>query len=130
MTEHVWIALAHRQSESGEDICHEIEEEDLQREERKRKPEEYRKPDDQDFGKVAGEEVGREPPDIPKDDAALAHGVNDRRERIIEKDHVGCFARNLGSAQSHGDPDIGFLQRRRVIDAVAYHGDDVSLALK
>ena len=34
------------------------------------------------------------------------------------------------SVRSHGNSDIGGSERRRVVDAVARHGDDMALALQ
>ena len=61
---------------------HEIEEEDLQREERQRQPDEDGKPTTRILGKVAGEEVGREPPEFPKMIRPRA-----RRERWWRRHH-------------------------------------------
>ena len=46
----------------------------------------------------------------------------------IEVDHVAGFARGLG-AGVHGNADIGLRQRRRVVGAVAAHGDELALGL-
>ena len=46
----------------------------------------------------------------------------------VEIDHVAGLARGLG-AGLHGDADIGLRQRRRVIGAVAAHGDEPALGL-
>ena len=50
--------------------------------------------------------------------------LHDGRESVVEQDHRGCLARHVGSAHAHGDADIGLPQRRRIVDAVAGHGDD------
>jgi hypothetical protein len=46
----------------------------------------------------------------------------------VEIDHVAGFARGL-RAGVHGDADIGLRQRRRVVGAVAAHGDELALGL-
>ena len=46
----------------------------------------------------------------------------------VEVDHVAGFARRHG-AGVHGDADIGLSQRRRVVGAVAAHGDKLALRL-
>ena len=46
----------------------------------------------------------------------------------IEVDHVAGLARRL-RARLHGDADIGLRQRRRVVGAVAAHGDQPALCL-
>ena len=46
----------------------------------------------------------------------------------VEIDHVAGFARGLG-AGIHGDTDIGLSQSRRIVGAVAAHGDELALCL-
>ena len=46
----------------------------------------------------------------------------------IEVDHVAGLARGL-RAGVHGDADVGLGQRRRVVGAVAAHGDQLALGL-
>ena len=46
----------------------------------------------------------------------------------IEVDHVAGLARRL-RAGVHGDADVGLRQRRRVVGAVAAHGDELALGL-
>ena len=46
-----------------------------------------------------------------------------------QKRDAGAFDRDIGAA-AHGDADIGRGQRRRVIDAVADHGDAAAFAAK
>ena len=46
----------------------------------------------------------------------------------IEVDHVAGLARRL-RAGLHGDADVGLRQRRRVVGAVAAHGDEPALGL-
>ena len=46
----------------------------------------------------------------------------------IEVDHVAGLARGL-RAGIHGDADVGLRQRRRVVGAVAAHGDELALGL-
>ncbi len=40
------------------------------------------------------------------------------------------LARHVGAALAHGDADVRHLQRRRVVDAVAGHGDELALVLQ
>ena len=39
---------------------------------------------------------------------------------------VGDFARDVAAALAHGDADVGALERRGVVHAVAGHGDDLA----
>ena len=53
--------------------------------------------------------------------AALLDGAHDRREVVVEQHEVGGLARDVGAGAAHGDADVGFVQRRAVVDAVARH---------
>ena len=56
--------------------------------------------------------------------------LDDRREVVVGEDHRGGLLRDLRAGDAHGDADVGALQRRRVVHAVAGHRDDVALALE
>ena len=43
---------------------------------------------------------------------------------------VGGFARDVGADPAHRDADVGALQRRRVVDAVAGHRDEFAARLQ
>ncbi len=60
--------------------------------------------------------------EIVVDGAPLAHRGDDRGEIVVGQHHLGGFLGGLGALAAHGDADIGALQRRRVVDAVAGHG--------
>ena len=62
--------------------------------------------------------------------AADLDGLDDRGEVVVGEDHRRGFLRDLGAGDPHRDPDVGPLQRRRVVHAVAGHRDDVALALE
>ena len=51
------------------------------------------------------------------------------REVALQQRDAGALDRHVG-ARAHGDADIGCGQRRRVVDAVAGHGDDAALRLR
>ena len=48
-------------------------------------------------------------------------------EVALEQRHAGALDRDVG-ASAHGDADIGRGERRRIVDAVAGHGDDAAFA--
>ena len=52
--------------------------------------------------------------------------AHDAVEIALQQRHAGAFHGDVG-AGAHGDADIGGGQRRRVVDAVAGHGDDAAL---
>jgi hypothetical protein len=61
--------------------------------------------------------------------AALLDRVDDGREVVVGQDHAAGVLGDLG-ARSHGRADVGCLDRGRVVDAVAGHGDHVALPLE
>ena len=56
--------------------------------------------------------------------------VDDRGEIVVEQDQGRGLARDVGAAPAHGDADVRRLQRGRVVDAVAGHGDDLAIGLQ
>ena len=52
---------------------------------------------------------------------------HDAGEVALDQRHAGALHRDVG-AGAHRDADIGGGERRRVVDAVAGHGDDAALA--
>ena len=85
-----------------------------------------------DDGEVLGDVVG----DRERGQRSARHqelladlGHLDELGRIaVEIDHVAGFARGL-RAGLHGDTDIGLRERRRIVGAVAAHGDEAALGL-
>ena len=61
--------------------------------------------------------------------AALDRG-DDRGEVVVGEDHLGGVLGDLGAGDPHRHADVGPRQRRRVVHAVAGHGDDVALLLE
>ena len=59
---------------------------------------------------------------------ALLHGAHDRREVVVGQDHHRGLLGDLGAGDAHGDADVGRLEGRRVVHAVAGHRDDMALA--
>ena len=60
----------------------------------------------------------------------FADGRDDAREIVVEQHHRGRLARDVGADFAHGHADVGALQRRRVVHAVARHRDELALRLK
>ena len=78
-------------------------------------------------GSRVGEDVEDELADVVEDLTPRLDSGDDRREVVVREDHRPRLARHLRSGQAHRDPDVGAAERRRVVDAVARHGDDVAL---
>jgi len=62
--------------------------------------------------------------------APLFNGVKDTGEVIIGNDHVSRFLRDVRARFSHGYPDMGSLEGRRIIDSVTRHRHDISVLLQ
>ncbi len=62
--------------------------------------------------------------------AAVAHRGDQGLQVVVLDHHVGDLARDLGAAGAQGHADVGRLERRAVVDAVAGHGHDAAGALQ
>ena len=80
----------------------------------------------QHLADVRREQEAQELADVGEDAAPLADRGDDRGEVVVGEDHVRRLLRHVGAGDAHRDADVGRLQRRRVVDAVAGHGDDVA----
>src|SRR5690606_33533327 len=83
--------------------------------------------DDHDFGRVAGEQEENEFADVAVNYAALLHRRDDAGVVVVGQHHVGGFFGDVGAGDAHGYADVGLLERRGVVDAVAGHGDNVAV---
>jgi hypothetical protein len=52
--------------------------------------------------------------------------MHDGGEVVVEQHHVRRLARDVGAALAHRHADVGRLQRRRVVHAVAGHGGELA----
>jgi hypothetical protein len=77
-----------------------------------------------------GEDVEEELADVGVDPPARLDRGDDRREVVVDEDHRRRLAGDVGPRATHRDADVGRAQRRRVVDAVAGHRDDVALLLQ
>ena len=73
------------------------------------------------------EDIGEKPTDILEHCASLLDRAHDAGEIVVHQHHVGRLFRHVGAGDPHGDSDMGALERRRVVDPVSGHGDDVFL---
>ena len=79
--------------------------------------------------------IGRKRPDdhladIVIDRATFLHGGDDRGEIVVEQHHLRCLLGGLRALAAHRDANIGLFQRRRVIDPVTGHRDDIAIGLQ
>jgi hypothetical protein len=115
---HVSLGRLDPQRQGRQPVRHQIHPEDLERQQRKGHPEERSEQHHRDLRDVAGKQVLDEPADVVVDDSPFAHGGDDRREVVVEEDHVRCLLRDVGP-DPHGDADVGLLERGRVVHTVA-----------
>jgi hypothetical protein len=119
-----------RKGERGKQVGDQVQPENLQHRQRQRPPKHDRAEDREQFGEVAGKEIVNEAQDVGDDHAALFHSADDRHEPIVGDDDVGGFLGGIGPAQTHGDANVGRLERRRIVDAIAGHGHDIPAPLE
>ena len=114
--------------DGGECVGADVDGQDLHDAERQREPAARQRPNDErgQLGDVVGEVVGEETADVYERGAALLDGGHDGIELIIEQHQVSGLAGDVGSRPTHGDADVGFVQRWSVVDPVTGHGDDVA----
>src|SRR5690606_886039 len=85
---------------------------------------------DQRFAAVCGQHEQNELAQIVVYGPAFADCGGNRCEVVVGQCHVGGFACGVGAVQTHRNSDVGALERGRVVDPVACHGDDVAVALQ
>ena len=107
----------------------EIHVENLHGGERQRKSRDHSARQQHDLADVAREQIHQVLLDVSKDDAPLLDRRDDRREVVVEQGHSGGFLADVGSGDAHRDADVGLLERRRIVDAVSGHRDDLTAIL-
>ena len=117
--------LAHAQGQGREDVGHQVQEEDLEREERERRAGQRGQGDHHQLAHVTGQQVDDELPDVVEDGPPVLDGGDDGPEPVVLEDHVRRLPGHLGASPAHGHADVGLLERRSVVHAVADHGRDV-----
>ena len=85
--------------------------------------------DGEDTGHVAGEEELDGTADVGVDVTAVLHCLDDGGKVVVGEDHACSVLGHLGAGDAHGHADVGLLQGRGVVDAVAGHGDQCTPVL-
>ena len=119
-----------RQPQTEEHGGDHVDPEDLQRLDRQRRAEDDAGQDDEPLADVGRQRVGDELDEVVEDAAALLDGGLDGGEVVVGEHHVGGVLGHVGAGDAHGDPDVGLLERRGVVDAVAGHGHDLAPGLQ
>ena len=89
-----------------------------------REVEDGRHKHDDDFAHVGGKLELQHLADVVVDLAAFLNGVDDGCKVVVGEHHVGCALGHVGAGDAHADADVGALDGRCVVDAVAGHGGD------
>ena len=84
----------------------------------------------QHFTHVGRQQVAQKLADIVKDSPPLAHRLDNRGEVVVGQDHAGRFLGHLGAGHAHRHANVGRLQRRCIVHAVAGHGHNVAVGLQ
>ena len=110
-------------------LGHEVQPEELDREERDRQARHEREGEEEDLGRSRRDEQERHLPDVVVGEAPLLDPGHDRAEPVVGHDHRG---RVLGHvrARAHGDPDVRLPERGRVVDPVPGHGHELAVLLE
>ena len=116
------------QRDGRERVRADVEGEDLQHADRQWESTARQRPDHErcQLGDVVGQVVREEAAQVPERGPPLFDRGDDRGEVVVEQDEVGCLARDVGSAPSHRDTDVRFMEGRRVVHAVPRHRHDMS----
>ncbi len=112
--------------------CHRgdhIDPQDLRCRDRHREADEDRDHDHQALRHVGRQEEQDRLFDVVVHRAPFLDGGADRREVVVGQHHFGGLLGDLGALDAHRHADVGFLQCRGVVDAVAGHGDDLAVGL-
>ena len=121
--------LAVAEADGLEHVDGEVEPHGLERQERDaaHDVEERRAEERGDVPEQARHLEADEAQQVVVDGAPQADRLHDRAEVVVGEDHHRGLLGDLRAGDAHGDADVGLLERRRVVHAVAGHGDDVAL---
>mmetsp|Transcript_18189 Transcript_18189/g.63927 ORF Transcript_18189/g.63927 Transcript_18189/m.63927 type:complete len:865 (-) Transcript_18189:138-2732(-) len=120
----------HAECNGGRQVGDQNEKEDLKRRSHDGDARHDAKEDLQDLGDVHRHDEGHKFLNARVDGATLLHGCNDGAEVVVREDHVGSPLGHLSTLDAHGYSDVGLVQCRRIVHAVASHGRDLTLALQ
>jgi hypothetical protein len=90
------------------------------------------KTDKQDtgLGDVLSEHVEDELLDVVEHAATLLDGVEDRSKVIVGEHDIRSLLGDIGTGLTHGNTNVGTLERGRVVDTVTGHGDEALATVK
>ena len=129
-TVHGALRAFHAERENGQGIGDQIDPEQLRgREEvippKKERDDEHR----EHLGKVGGQEKGDRLFDVEKDVAPLLHRAHHGGKIVVGEHYVGGVFGDV-RPRAHRHAHVGGFERRRIVDTVPRHGDDLARALQ
>jgi hypothetical protein len=128
LRQHVRLARLEGERDVLQPVGHQVEPQQLGRQHRQRPAEHQRAEDHEDRGGAGRDEEERDLAQVVEGDPPFLDRGVDAREVVVGEDHVGGLAGDVGAALAHRDADLGGLERRGVVDAVAGHGHDLAAA--
>ena len=120
----VALGILHAQRERGEAVGDQVHPQQLHRLE-DGKADERGDKHREDLGKVGRKQELDDLADVVVDATALFAGTDDGGEIVVGKHHVGDVLGDIGTGDAHANADVGALDGRGVVDAVARHGHDL-----
>ena len=111
------------------EIVEQVVGQDLDRQHRQERDEDARAEHAEHVAEVARRTHADVLGDVREHPAAFEHALVDDEQRLLEQDHVGGLLRDV-DGRVDADPDVGGMERGRVVDAVAHEADGVLARLQ
>ena len=119
--EQIALLLLHHERQAGRDVGEQRDDEHLKRGQVLRHADQHGHEHGHELGEAAArQQVQDHLAQVGEDEAAGADGDQDGGEVVVEEHKLTGLHGHL-AARAHGDADVGALERRRVVHAVARH---------
>ena len=119
-----------RQRQAGQAVGDQIDPQDVDRQQRNRQKNQRCQKQRPDLARVAGHGVAHKLADVVVNAPALAHRRHDGGKVVVQQHHAGGLTRHVGAALAHGHANVGALEGRGIVHAIAGHGDNFALRLQ
>ena len=125
----VGLGLFVGEGDGGEEISSQIDAEDGDGSERKGNGENHEDEEGSDFGNVGSEGVGDGLLQVVEDQSTFLNTSDDGSKVVIKQDHVSGLFGDIRTGNTHGNTDIGLLERWGIVDTITSDGDDLAGSL-
>ena len=125
----VRLELFHAQRDGRQGVADEVDPQQLDGDEGRNLEDTHTQEDDDDFGDIRPQQEADHLLDIGVDASAFLDRVDNGRKVVVRERHVRRPLGDVRARDTHRAADVRRLERGRVVDAVARHGDDLSLLL-